>query len=445
MYYPLWSDDTTSTHAVTIVGWDDHYSRSLFGENTPPGDGAFLIKNSFGKMGADSKAGDQSLFREGYFWLSYYDATIQTPATFTGTLVEDGKYDHLYMNDHVGFTNTDYVEIREGLFDRDRNGDGKIQKNELVKCANVFRAKDNEMLKSVGILADRQNSLAEYWIYLLKEGYTNPEDGELLYSAVGENGIKAKYAGYNVQDLETPIALLKDQLFSIVARVFGSEGGQLPLEVGSSMCDSSNIKIARRQTYYTDENGNWADVCDFRKSPELFRFSSPPDTVYAVGNATVRAMTSDANLSYRVTKGDGSAWRSDTSSGLEISANGEHGKFSYLMIDGKLIDPSEYTISGSATDAALSAELLKRFGEGEHTIMFVYDDGWAIAAFSVVGDRDDAEECNADNGDCSPSKSSSPQTSDNTADGMPVCALLIMLSLAGIAAVKRRDQREHGV
>lgn len=283
-------------------------------------------------------------------------------------------------------------------------------------------------------------------VHLLKEGYTNPEDGELLYSAVGENGIKAKYAGYNVQDLKTPIALLKDQLFSIVARVFGSEGGQLPLEVGCTMCDSSNIKIARGQTYYTDENGNWADVCDFRKSPELFRFSSPPDTVTAVGNATVRAMTSDANLSYRVTKGDGSSWRSDTDTGLEISANGEHGKFSYLMIDGKLIDPSEYTISGSDTDAALSAELLKRLDEGEHTIMFVYDDGWATAAFSVVGDHCDSEdECNADNGECSPSKCSSPQTGDPTADGMPVCALLIVLSLAGIIAVKRRAQQEENM
>ena len=81
MYYPMWTDDTMASHAVTIVGWDDHYSRELFGENTPPGDGAFLIKNSFGKMGDDSKAGEQSLFREGYLWLSYYDATIQTPAT----------------------------------------------------------------------------------------------------------------------------------------------------------------------------------------------------------------------------------------------------------------------------------------------------------------------------------------------------------------------------
>ena len=51
MYYPLWTDETVAGHAVTIVGWDDHYSRDLFGENTPPGDGAFLVKNSFGKNG----------------------------------------------------------------------------------------------------------------------------------------------------------------------------------------------------------------------------------------------------------------------------------------------------------------------------------------------------------------------------------------------------------
>ena len=101
------------------------------------------------------------------------------------------------------------------------------------------------MLRSVGVLANRANSLIEYWIYLLKEGYSDPEDGELIYSAVGENGIKAKYAGYNVQDLLKPIALVKDQLFSIVARVFGSEGGQLPLEAESNMSDSPYVKKGR--------------------------------------------------------------------------------------------------------------------------------------------------------------------------------------------------------
>ena len=444
MYYPVFTDEYVASHAVTIVGWDDHYSRDLFGENTPPGDGAFLIKNSFGKMEGDSMAGDQSLFREGYFWLSYYDATIQTPATFTGTLVEDGKYDHLYMNDYTGFGNTPYVETRDGAFDSDRNHDGVMQKEELVKCANVFRAKDNEMLKSVGVLANRANSLAEYWIYLLKEGYTDPEDGELIYSAVGADGIKAKYAGYNVQDLTVPVALVEGQLFSIVARVFGSEGGQLPLEVGSDWSDNPRTKIARGQTYYTGENGNWTDVCDISTSPELYVFKYSTDSVLSVGNATIRAMTSDANLSYKVTKGDGSEWKPGTGAGLKISANGEHGKFSYLMIDGKRIDASEYTVSGSRTDAALPAGLLKRLGEGEHSIMFVYDDGWASGTFSVVADHPDTkDQSNAGSRTASlkkysSSKNSSPKTGDAAADSIPAWSLLITLSLVSIVVVKRR-------
>ena len=474
MYYPLWTNETVAGHAVTIVGWDDHYSRDLFGENIPPGDGAFLIKNSFGKKDGDSNVGDQSLFRKGYFWLSYYDATIQTPATFTGTLVEDGNYDHLYMNDYTGFANAPDVEIREGAFDRDRNEDGVIRKDEIAKCANDFTAKGNEMLRSVGALANRANSLIEYWIYLLKEGYTDPEDGELIYSAAGENGIKAKYAGYNVQDLMTPIALVKGQLFSIVARIFGSEGGQLPLEVQSDMSEYPYVKVARGQTYYTDENGNWVDVCDFEISPEIFATKAPNDPVTVVGNATIRAMTSDADLSYKVTSGDGSTWKTDTDSGLKISANGEQGKFSYIMIDGELIEPSEYTISGSKTDAVLSADLLKRLGEGEHTIMIVYNDGWASASFAVVGDRKNSEEddhnsaddhhdaeddhhdsvvshhdsekyhhdsehkISVDSSRRSYSKISSPQTGDTGADDVPVYLLLLLFSLVSIVVVKRR-------
>ena len=46
----------------------------------------------------------------------------------------------------------------------------------------------------------------------------------------------------------TPIALVKGQLSSIVARIFGSEGGQLPLEVQSDMCEYPYVKVGRGQT-----------------------------------------------------------------------------------------------------------------------------------------------------------------------------------------------------
>ena len=210
----------------------------------------------------------------------------------------------------------------------------------------------------------------------------------------------------------------------------------------------------RGQTYYTDENGNWVDACDFEIAPELFAVKVPDDPVTAVGNATIRAMTSDADLSYRVTGGDGSVWKSDAASGLKISASGEHGKFSYIMIDGKLIEPSEYTVSGSRTDAALSADLLKSLGEGEHTIMIVYDDGWASASFSIVGDHKNSEDEHHDSEDghhyaedessvesigLFHSKNSSPQTGDAGADDVMMCSLLLLFSLASIVVVKRRS------
>lgn len=57
--------DVPENHIVTIVGWDDNISADNF-INQPENSGAWLAKNSWG-----CDAGD-----EGYFWLSYEDASI---------------------------------------------------------------------------------------------------------------------------------------------------------------------------------------------------------------------------------------------------------------------------------------------------------------------------------------------------------------------------------
>lgn len=65
-----------SNHAVSVVGWDDHFPRTNFKEidgKLPEADGAWLIKNSYGQdYGADG----------GYTWISYEDEYIFTSAEY---------------------------------------------------------------------------------------------------------------------------------------------------------------------------------------------------------------------------------------------------------------------------------------------------------------------------------------------------------------------------
>lgn len=66
--------DSRGPHAVSIIGWDDNYSKENFTLNghTPIHDGAYLILNSWGKSWGSISAPD------GAFWVSYDEYNIET-------------------------------------------------------------------------------------------------------------------------------------------------------------------------------------------------------------------------------------------------------------------------------------------------------------------------------------------------------------------------------
>lgn len=88
-------------HAITIVGWDDNYSASNFNKSlNEMGDGAFIVKNSYGN---NSKEG-------GYWYVSYYDKTlayskISDFVGFAFTNVENvTNYGNNYYHNPLGIT-----------------------------------------------------------------------------------------------------------------------------------------------------------------------------------------------------------------------------------------------------------------------------------------------------------------------------------------------------
>lgn len=73
---------------VSVVGWDDNYPASNFAK-TPPKDGAWIIKNSYGM-----EYGDQ-----GYNYISYYDTSFATTDNSVGFIFENTeKYNKNYQN-----------------------------------------------------------------------------------------------------------------------------------------------------------------------------------------------------------------------------------------------------------------------------------------------------------------------------------------------------------
>ncbi len=88
-------DGTSGTnHEVLIVGWDDNYPAANFA-TTPPGNGAFIVKNSWGTSWGSG----------GYFYASYYDTKFgraSNPTAVVDRAESTANYTGIYQYDPLG-------------------------------------------------------------------------------------------------------------------------------------------------------------------------------------------------------------------------------------------------------------------------------------------------------------------------------------------------------
>jgi hypothetical protein len=187
-------------HATCIIGWDDTFPASSFPEgHRPPGDGAWLCRNSYG-----SEWG-----MEGYFYLSYYDQTLGMCQTYEFENDED-----FWKIENFGILQYDYMPaemISATLYDTP------------VYAANVFTAGgEQKVLRYVSALTGRADTRLTVSVWLLKEDAVSPTDGKLLATVTDT----FHYMGYHRMALPESLLLPADARIGItVLQSVESEGG----------------------------------------------------------------------------------------------------------------------------------------------------------------------------------------------------------------------------
>ena len=196
--FQYYDQEHVEDHAVTIVGWNDTVSKSSFAIE-PPGDGAWIVKNSWSKDWG----------YEGYFYLSYYDVTIGENA-FAFDFVSGDNYDNNYQYDGGG----SIYGTAGGYFGQ-------------VAAANTFVADSNETLEAVGFYTNQINTDYEIRIYRELDTYANPNTGTLVLTQTGTQ----TYVGYHTVKLDAKIPITEGERYAVVVTFIGDENEYLSFPV----------------------------------------------------------------------------------------------------------------------------------------------------------------------------------------------------------------------
>ena len=270
-YRPVETDGIKygANHAITIVGWDDDFSKDNF-TTKPEIDGAWIVRD------AQSEAfGDK-----GYFYVSFKSISMgENPYVFTEVI--EPQYS-IYQHDELAFTG-----YREGI---------NFATDEKDVLFNRYKAVSDSKIDKVGFYTTKKN--AEYEVYFI------PDFAELEEKAeeIGEDEAKAFYtmiqdykvlsgtaetAGYHTLDIpaEVDAKIKKGTDFAVGIWTKNSDKEDpkhkydMVIEEKNVMGQGKNAKVGKEETYIYDKDFGFMD---------LNQYSTASGPAYPV-NACVKA------------------------------------------------------------------------------------------------------------------------------------------------------------
>ncbi len=266
-------DNPGVNHGVTIIGWDDNYSKKNFTNKLgklPEGNGAWLVKNSWGseeeefpnnqskrQFGIENSKGQHT----GYFWISYYDRSITNFETFDFDLAEYSDNENYVIDQYDFMPQAQVVSIADTV---------------PTSSANVFAADFDMVLRTISSEVAKPNTKVTYQIYLLDDEATTPDDAD--HSTLVYKSTKTyEYGGYHRVTLDAAdwVALREGQRYAIVTTQLCKDDGKYYTCAGMNSYKPTAKMIAaytkqQTQVVYNDYyNDHYSDCLESYKAQGL--------------------------------------------------------------------------------------------------------------------------------------------------------------------------------
>lgn len=241
-YYP----DTASyscpqsglvNHAVTIVGWDDTYSKENFpsasGVNN---DGAWIVKNSYGKNWG----------KNGYFYLSYEDQSITNLVSNTASASEEYNNNYFYDGAAAGTVTFPSKTINNGYY-----------------VSNIFKATagngKDEKLGEIVTAVPQDNTDFQIQVYTDLKNTSDPTSGTPAYAEPVD--YTQPLAGIHTIHLNTPVKIPQGTFYSVVIRIpDGSNKFYVEKTTTSTSWFTATAGIDPDQSFISTSGKKWYDT-----------------------------------------------------------------------------------------------------------------------------------------------------------------------------------------